>query len=123
MVLKYNNILKDIEDGKITAQEGLDRLYPKQKVKYGKRASFIKLKIQVPEEGKGVNTFLRILFALPIPMIFARMGLRFGKRFIPKDVKENDQLDFDQIAKMLKYSKGTLVNVESDDANVDIKII
>lgn len=56
-------------------------------------------------------------------MIFARLGLRLGKRFIPSDVKENDQFDFDQISKMLKYSKGTLVNVESDDANVDIKII
>lgn len=47
MVLKYKNILKDIEEGKITAQEGLDKLYPKEKVKYGKRASFIKLKIHV----------------------------------------------------------------------------
>lgn len=123
MVLKYKNILKDIEEGKISSQEGLDKLYPVKKVKYGKRASFIKLKIHVPEEGKGVNTFLRILFALPIPMIFARMGLRLGKKFAPKDVENLDQVDFNQISKMLKYSKGTRVNVESSDANVDIKII
>ena len=121
--MKNKNILKDIEDGKITAQEGLDKLYPKKKVKYGKRASFIKLKVQVPEEGKGVNTFLRILFALPIPMIFARLGLRLGKRFTPKEVQDLDQVDFDQISQALKYSKGTMINVESDDANVDIRII
>jgi len=76
------------------------------------------LNISVPDEGKGVNTFLRILFALPIPMIFARMGLRIADRF----VKEED-FDIKEIGKMLKYSKNTRIHVDSKDAQVDIRVI
>ena len=73
---KYDEVLAKIENGELTSQEGFEQLYPEPKVRLGKRAHFIKLKIHVPEEGKGVNTFLRILFALPIPLVFARFGLR-----------------------------------------------
>ena len=122
--MSNKKVLQQIENGELTSQEALDILYPPQKVKKpkpGKRASFIKLKIHVPDEGKGVNTFLRILFALPIPMIFARLGLRLAKRF----TKDQDlgEVDFNEISRMLKYSKNTRINVESTDATVDIKII
>ena len=76
------------------------------------------MKIHVPEEGKGVNTFLKILFAIPFPMIFARIGLRFGQRFI-----KDDDIDISEISKMLKYSKNSIINVDSKDAQIEIKVI
>ena len=115
---KYDEVLAKIEKGELTSQEGLKELYPEPKVKLGKRAHFIKLKIHVPDEGKGVNTFLRILFALPIPLVFARFGLRFAERFA-----KQDEVDFNEIRKMLKYSKNTRIDVDSQDAKVNIRIV
>lgn len=117
-------VLQQIQNGELTSQEALNILYPPKKVKKtkpGKRATFIKLNIHVPDEGKGVNTFLKILFALPIPMIFARMGLRLATRFT-KD-EDMEDVDLKEISRMLKYSKNTRVQVESKDAQVDIRII
>jgi hypothetical protein len=118
--LKYENVLKKIENGSLNAQDAYNKLFPVKKVKPGKRATFIKMNVNIPDESKGLNTFLRILFAILIPMIFARLGLRLGKRFAKID---DEDIDFDQIMQMLKYSKNTMINVESEDANVDIKII
>lgn len=121
--MKNDKVLKQIENGELTSQEALNILYPEKpakKVKPGKRATFIKLKIKVPEEGKGVNTFLRILFALPIPMIFARLGLRIGQRFAKGNMP--DEIDLNEISRMLKYSRNTRVSVDSKDAQVDIRI-
>jgi hypothetical protein len=121
--MNYKSTLEKIENGELTSQEALNMLYPEKKQKKskpGKRATFIKLKIHVPDEGQGVNTFLRILFALPIPLVFARLGLKLGKRFA-KDV--GDEVDFDEIARLIKYSKNTRVQVDAKDAQVDIRIM
>ncbi len=116
--MKNDLVLKKLENNEITSEEALKELYPVKKQKLGKKAYFIKMSIVVPDEGKGVNTFLRVLFAIPLPMIFARMGLRFGGRFI-----KDDDFDIKEIASMLKYSRGTMVNIDSKDAQVKIKVI
>lgn len=116
--MKYKKVLQQIEDGDITSQEGMKLLYPEPKQKIGKRAHLIKMNIHVPEEGKGINTFLRILFAIPIPMIFARIGLRFAGRFV-----KDEDIDLKEIGKLLKYSRNTRVHVDSKDAQVDIRIM
>ncbi len=116
--MKNDLVLKKLENNEITSEEALRELYPVKKQKLGKKAYFIKMKIIVPDEGKGVNTFLRVLFAIPFPIIFARMGLRFGGRFI-----KDDSFDIKEIASMLKYSRGTMVDIDSKDAQVKIKVI
>ncbi len=112
------SVLKRIEKHELTAYEALDRLYPVEKIKPGKRAFFIKMSINIPEEGRALNTFLRILFALPIPLIFARMGLRFAKRYFDKE-----DIDINEISRLLKYSRNTKISIESEEALVDIKIM
>ena len=119
--MKYEKVLSQIESGELTSQEALDVLYPKKQLKTskpGKRATFIKMKITIPEEGKGLNTFLKILFAIPIPMIFARMGLRFANRFI-----KDENIDIGEVNKLLKYSKNTKIQVDSSEAQIDIRVI
>lgn len=119
--MKVNSILQKIEKEELTAQEALELLYPEKPLsptKYGKRAMFIKMNIEVPEEGKGVNTFLKILFALPIPMMFARLGIRIASRFV-----DEEEFDVKEISKMLKYSKNTRIQVESKDALVNIRVV
>ena len=119
--MKYDKVLRQIENQELTSQEAYNLLYPEvptKKVKPGKRAHFIKMRITIPEEGKGLNTFLRILFAIPIPMIFARMGLRFANRFV-----DEQDVDLKELSHLLKYSRNTRVNVDTDDAKVDIHIM
>ena len=117
--MKYDVVLKKLENNEITSKEALQELYPVKKQKIGKRATFIKMKISVPEEGKGINTFLKILFALPFPMIFARMGLRIGGRF----VKDMGDVKISEITRLLKYSKNTIIDVDSHDAQIQIRVI
>ena len=118
-IMNYQTVLNKVENNELTPELAYKELYPEpKKVKPGKRAFFIKLKIHVPEEGKGVNTFLRILFAIPIPMIFARMGLRFANRFA-----DLEEVDLKEISRLLKYSRNTRISVDSNDAKVDIKIM
>ena len=112
------SVLKKIEKNELTAYEALKELYPEKTEKPGKRAFFIKIKINVPEEGKGVNRFLRVLFAIPIPIMFARIGLRFASRYA-----NIEEIDMKEISKLIKYSKNTRISVESSDAIVDIKVM
>ena len=116
--MKYDLVLNKLENNEITSEEALKELYPIKKQRLGKKAYFVKMKIVVPDEGKGVNTFLRVLFAIPLPIIFARIGLRLGGRFI-----KDDDIDISEISKMLKYSKNTTVNIDSKDAQIEIKVI
>lgn len=119
--MNYQKVLSKLETNEITPELAYKELYKRKEPKPGKRATFIKLKVQVPEEGKGLNTFLRILFAFPIPLIFARWGIRFGSRFAK--IEDEDDINIDEILKYIKYSKGTKVSVEAKDAIVDISII
>ena len=119
--MNYEETLQKLQNEELTVDQAFTELYPIKKKKFvkpGKRAHFIKLRINVPEEGKKLNTFLRILFAIPIPMIFARIGLRFAGRFA-----NVEEVDFSEISKLLKYSRNTKVQVDSKDAKIDIKIM
>ncbi len=51
-------------------------------------------------------------------MILATMGLRIGGRFI-----KDDNIDLSEVVKMLKYSKNSVINVDSKEAQIQIKVI
>lgn len=116
--MNYETVLTKLENNEISVKDAYNKVYNPNIIKPGKRATFVKMRIRVPEEGKGVNMFLRILFAIPIPIIFARWGLKFAERFV-----KDEDVDFKIISKMIKYSKNTLIQVESKDAKIDIKVI
>jgi len=118
--MNYMQVLEKLENNDITPELAYEELYKTSKVKPGKRAYFIKLRINVPEEGKKVNTFLKVLFLIPFPMIFARMGLRIAGRFAKFD---DEGIDIKEITRLLKYSKNTMIQVDAQDAQIDIKII
>ncbi len=118
--MNYETVLNKLENNELTPELAYKELYPEPKNKrIGRRAFFIKMRIHVPDEGKKVNTFLRILFALPIPMIFARMGLRIAGRF--SNIEED--VDLKEISRLLKYSRNTRVSVDTEDAKIDIKVM
>lgn len=74
-------VLLDLQNDRIDPKTAYKKLYKREKIKrvpLFKRAHFVKLKIIIPEE-KGVNTFLRVLFFLPFPILLLRIILSFIK--------------------------------------------
>jgi len=118
--MNYTSVLEKLENNEITPELAYKSLYKDKKVKPGKRAFFVKLRINVPNEGKKINTFLKVLFAIPIPIMFARLGLRIASKYAGSD---GESIDFKEISRLLKYSKNTMVQVDTEDAQVDIKIM
>lgn len=120
--MSYKPVLKKLERGDIDAEHAYKEMFVPTIKDSGKRAFFVKMKIQVPEEGKGVNTFLKILFMIPIPLIFARFALKlFGSKI--KEGLEGVDFDVKDILEMIKYSKHTRIHIDSNDAKIDIKVI
>ncbi|MBN2540010.1 MAG: VanZ family protein [Bacilli bacterium] len=73
-----------------------------------RRAHFVKLKIHVPEE-KGVNVFLKVLFFIPIPIVF----LKIIMSFIKMDKFDDDiPLDKKEIMRMISH-RGIKVKVNT----------
>ncbi len=73
--------LMKLQNNSISAESAYKELFKEEKIRrvpLMKRAHFIKLRIVVPEE-KGVNTFLGVLFFLPVPILLLRIILGFVK--------------------------------------------
>lgn len=118
--MNYETVLNQLEKSDLSIEDAYRKLYKPKKIKTGKRAFFVKMNITIPDEGKGLNTFLRILFALPIPLVFARIGISIANRYTNLD---DNEIDLKQISRLLKYSRGTKIDVDSEDAKVSIRLI
>ena len=102
-----SEVLYQLKDNTISTKEAYKELYVPKKEPMMRRAHFVKLRIRVPEE-KGVNRFLRLLFLLPIPLMFVRIALRFVRD------KDEDSLPLtkQEIFNLISY-KGIVVSVKS----------
>ena len=66
-----DEVFTQLNQNEIITKQAYQLLYPKQKQRKPRRASFVKMSIRVPDE-KGVNIFLSILFLLPIPIFIIK---------------------------------------------------
>ncbi len=78
-----SDILKRVEEKSLSCRQAYKILYDSSYPTRPRRAHFIKLSINVPEE-KGVNIFLKVLFFLPVPLFLFRLIFKFAK-FNPDD--------------------------------------
>jgi len=126
--MENESVLEALYQGDLTAQNAYDSLYPLIDKKKLKRARFVKMKINVKEEdSKATNIFLSILFFFPIPLFIARMLMRIamkkGQNYVNlEDINQTNDFDMKTLIELSKYAKGTSITVESDDADVNIKI-
>ncbi|HPQ61742.1 MAG TPA: hypothetical protein PLH02_02520 [Bacillota bacterium] len=70
--------MKKLSNKEISVKKAYASLYEAEKSPKKHRASFVKLRITIPEE-KGVNRFLAFLFFCPIPIFIFRWALRLAK--------------------------------------------
>lgn len=114
--METEQVLNLLTKGEISPKKAYKHLYNGENtIKFTNRAHFLKLRVIVPGE-KGVNTFLRILFFMPIPLFIFRFALQFvniDKYDIPFSKTE--------LLEMIS-SKGISVNVNaSSNEKVIIK--
>ncbi len=102
------------------AQHKLDPLdaYLIQARKEGslKRARFVTWKMKVDEMPVFLRGLLHSLSVIPLPLGIAKFAL---KRF-PKEA--TDALDPELLLTLLRYSKGTKVEIESEGVKIQFKI-
>ena len=119
--------LQALYNGEVSVQEVYKHLEPETAIdtRALKRARYVKMRIRLPEESLGLNALLKILFGLPLPMFIARFILRktmYKSLQHPNLQNQDIPLDLEEIEKLIKYSKGTTIMIESKDANIKIKI-
>ena len=124
--MKTEALLNQVYEGQMTAEEAYNMMHPLFDKKKLKRARFVKFRIRLPNESRKLNIFLRVLFGLPVPICLVRFALRFVNEEKMKSFSsEQDVITLDRatLRKLITYSKGTRINVDSDDARIIIKIV
>jgi len=125
MTSEKMQILKMIEDGKITAEEGMklmqaiesedtqieDTMEPVQGGGTGRPR---RLRVRVEKEGKETVN-------IKIPISLVNVGLKIGKKFSPELQESMGNVDMDEIIKMIQEgAEGRLVEVDDGDEHVEI---
>ena len=116
--VETEQVLSLLSKGEISPRKAYKNLYSnKDTIRFTNRAHFLKLRVIIPGE-KGVNTLLRVLFFIPIPLFIFRFAIQFV------NIDKYD-MPFSK-AEMLDMitSKGISVNVNaSSNEKVIIKTI
>ncbi len=105
-------ILKMIEDGKITSKDGLEllgALEEKESMPVAKPSKWLRIKVHDPDDNTKVN--------VNIPLALVDVGLKMATKFSP-ELKNSDikDIDFNEIAELIKNgAEGKIVDVESGD--------
>jgi len=105
-------ILKLIQDGKVSSEEGielLNALEDKTDELHRKSAKWLKIRVYDPDDKTKVN--------VNIPIALVDIGLKFATKFSP-ELKEShlEEIDFREIAEAIKNgAEGKIVDVESDN--------
>lgn len=92
----------------IHPRKAYQMLYPKQKVRKPRRASFVKVNIKVPES-KAVTIFLGIILLLPIPIFMIKWILKKRSNEV---VSEQFQMTTGELIELISI-KGVRVDVRS----------
>jgi len=117
-------ILKMIEEGKISAEEGMKLMLavdetPEQDIEIdlGKKQTSLsarRLRVKVEKNGKETVN-------IKIPISLVNVGLKIGKKFSPDLQESMGDIDMDEIVQMIKEgAEGKLVEVDDGDEHVEI---
>lgn len=120
--MKEESVLRQLHDGDINAYQAYSLLEKgRDKPVKPKKARFVKMSVNPEEESRKVRILLSFLFALPLPLFIARWALDKGLRDkIDEDTGET--INVEEFKNLLKFARGTTIDVLSNDATVRIKI-
>lgn len=109
-------ILKMVEEGKITIEEGVNLLNALEtettQSTNKSNAKWLKIKVHDPDEDSDVN--------ITLPISFVNLGMKLAYKFSP-ELKETglDESDFKDIYEAIKNgAEGKLVDIKGEDGEV-----
>lgn len=132
---KDQDILSAVALGELSPEDALEALTPTVSFKGLKKARFVKISIDLPNESARLNMFLRALFAMPLPIVCAKLALKVAKKkgstAIESHVKDEQAKtnalkevnDLEGYYEMIRYAKHCKVDIITNDAIIHIKII
>lgn len=106
-------ILKMIEEGTVSAEEGMKLIEALDEPQVtetisGRKPKMLRVKVNEPGKNNRVN--------IKIPLSLINVGLKIGKKFSPELQESMDGIDMDEIMQMIKEgAEGKLVDVETED--------
>jgi len=103
-----DEVLTQLNQKQISTKKAYQLLYPKIKMRKPRRASFVKLKIHVPDS-RAVNIFLKILLLLPIPIFIIKWVIR--KR-TDKVISDQFQITTGELIHLISV-KGVKIDVDT----------
>ncbi len=117
-------ILKMIEEGKISAEEGMKLMQAVEEppadefeIDFDKKenlGSARRLRVKVEKNGKETVN-------IKIPISLVNVGLKIGKKFSPDLQDSMGDIDMDEIVQMIKEgAEGKLVEVDDGDEHVEV---
>lgn len=127
MTSEKMQILKMIEEGKITAEEGMKLMQvvetedqtnemALEPVQGESTSRPRRLRVRVEKEGKETVN-------IKIPISLVNVGLKIGKKFSPDLQESMGNIDMDEIIKMIQEgAEGRLVEVDDGDEHVEIYV-
>jgi len=125
MTSEKMQILKMIEEGKISADEGMQLLQAVESnveetspevsaANTGNGTSPKRLRVRVQKDGKETVN-------IKIPISLVNVGLKIGKKFSPELQESMGNVDMDEIIQMIQDgAEGRLVEVDDGDEHVEI---
>ncbi len=125
MTSEKMQILKMIEDGKITAEEGMKLMGAIESDQNQTDVAVIesaaasgasprRLRVRVEKNGKETVN-------IKIPLSLVNVGLKIGKKFSPELQESMGNIDMDEIVRMIQEgAEGRLVEVDDGDEHVEI---
>lgn len=126
MTKEKMQILKMIEEGKITADEGMQLLQAVEPEGEEKNLQLAqtngqssgsnprRLRVRVEKDGKETVN-------IKIPLSLVNVGLKIGKKFSPDLQESMGNVDMDEIVRMIQEgAEGRLVEVDDGDEHVEI---
>ena len=113
-------ILKMVEEGKITSTEGLELLTAIEKqaaeIKPGKRPKWLKIRVKTKEDKPKMK--------LNLPLSLVDVGLKLGVAYAPQ-LKESglDKVDINEIIEAVREgAEGKIVDIEDEENQTKVEI-
>jgi len=110
-------VLKMIEEGKVTAEEGLQLLEALDEKKTGKaQAKWLKVRVK----GKGDKTKANI----NIPVSLVNLGLKLGTKYAP-ELRESglNEMDIQEIVQAIKNgAEGKIVEINDEENDTSVEV-
>lgn len=118
---KYE-VLNQLNENELSSNEAYKLLYSTQKERKARKATFIKIRVRVPES-KGATIFLSILLFLPVPLFLVKLLIPWKIKRSSNNISEQLPMTPQELMKLISVH-GIKIDIRThDNVKVYVKTI